>query len=108
MTVASFIKVKARQLVYYLRSFWRGELPYQEVHLFFWDTLEEWGQVSNRDKFPVSYDEQVFWHLMHQIQYWPQERLLEDSVLLRKELCMCVNYLDDGGFCPFDCVGIRP
>ena len=107
MTVSSFIKVKARQLVYYLRSFWRGDLPYREVNLFFWDTLEEWIQVSGRDKFPLTSEEQVFWHLMHQIQYWPQDRLLTDSVL-RDELCLCVNYLEKGGFYPFDCVGIRP
>jgi hypothetical protein len=107
MTVTSFIKVKARQLVYYLRSFWRGELPYQEVNLFFWDTLEEWIQLSNRDKSPLTSEEQVFWHLMHQVQFWPQERLRDDDVL-RDELSLCVNYLENGGFCPFDCVGIRP
>ena len=107
MTVTSFIKVKARQLVYYLRSFWRGELPYQEVNLFFWDTLEEWIQLSNSDKSPLTSEEQVFWHLMHQVQFWPQERLRDDDVL-RDELSLCVNYLENGGFCPFDCVGIRP
>lgn len=107
MTVAAFIEQKARQLASYIRAFWRGELPYQEVNLFFWDTLEEWINLSNRNKTPQSSQERVFWHLMHQVHFWPQDQLLTDRVL-KDELARCVNYLEHGGFCPFDCVGIRP
>ena len=107
MSVAAFIEVKARQLVYYLKAFWRDEIAYQEVDLFFWDTLEEWAGLSNRHELPISPKERVFWHLMHQVHYWPQNLLHADSVL-REELSRCVDYLENGGFCPFDCVGIRP
>ncbi|MFC3094294.1 hypothetical protein DRW07_14595 [Alteromonas sediminis] len=107
MTVAAFIERKARQLAYYIKAFWRGDLPYREVNLFFWDTLEEWINMSNRNATPISSQERVFWHLMHQIHFWPQDTLLSDAVL-KEELNRCVNFLENGGFCPFDCVGIRP
>lgn len=107
MTVVSFIEQKASELSYYVRAFWQGDLPYREVELFFWDTLEEWINLANRNQAPVSEQEQVFWHLMHQVHYWPQEQLISDGVL-RDELVRCVYFLEHGGFCPFDCIGIRP
>ncbi len=102
-----FIESKARQLCFYLRAFWQGELPHSELELFFWDTMEEWGQVRNATKSPYSQRERVFWHLLHQIHYWPEEQL-ERDLYLKQELDNCVNFLDGKGFCPFDCVGIRP
>lgn len=107
MKVEPFIKHKAQQLCFYLRAFWEGELPFSELELFFWDTLEEWAQVEYSLEHPYSQRERVFWHLLHQTHYWPEEKLKYDNYLV-EELTNCTLYLEGKGFCPFDCIGIRP
>ncbi len=107
MTVISFIDEKAKQLCYYLRAFWQGDLPHTELELFFWDTLEEWSQVNYQLDQPYSQKERVFWHLLHQIHFWAEEKLAYDNYLV-EELANCIVFLEGKGICPFDCVGIRP
>jgi hypothetical protein len=104
--IASFIDQKAKQLAFYLSAFWRGELSHAELQLFFWDTLEEWAQVEDRTE-PYSQKERVFWHVLHQLHYWPEPKLAHDTIL-HDELSNCLHYLEGRGLCPFDCVGIRP
>ncbi|MBO1256642.1 hypothetical protein J3L16_13190 [Alteromonas sp. 5E99-2] len=107
MAVSNFIRHKTVQLVYYVRGFWRGLIPYSEINLFVWDTFEEWRQVTNRHSSPLSEREQVFWHLIYQVHALPPDSLLQDNTL-RTELAQCIEFLEHGGFKPFECVGIRP
>lgn len=107
MNVDFFISQKAKQLCFYLRAFWQGELPFAEMELFFWDTMEEWSQINDRMASPYSTKERVFWHLLHQTHFWPQDKLMYDTFLI-EELTNCVLYLEEKGMCPFDCIGVRP
>lgn len=107
MNVKQFIDGKAEQLVYFLRAYWDKIIPIEELELYFWDTLEEWAQLSVAETHPYTEKERVFWHVMHQTHYWPPKTLLVDPYL-RCELQACLNYLEDEGHCPVDCVGIRP
>ncbi|AWL11048.1 hypothetical protein HMF8227_00552 [Saliniradius amylolyticus] len=107
MTVQQFIGNKSKQLSYYLRAFWAGRIPHQEIELYFWDVLEEWTQVTNSTTEPCSQRERVFWHLLHQMHFWPEQKLRND-VYLRSELETCMTYLEGEGECPLDCIGIRP
>lgn len=107
MKVEPFIALKARQLCFYLRNFWSGDLPFAELDLFFWDTLEEWAQVQYTLEHPYTQKERVFWHLLHQTHYWPEDKLRYDTYLV-EEMNTCMLYLEDKGICPFDCIGIRP
>lgn len=107
MQVLSFVEKKAKQLCYYLRAFWRGELPHAELDLFFWDTMEEWGLLEPAIDANYSQRERVFWHLLHQVHFWPEEDLRQ-NLLLKEELHDCLYYLEGTGVCPQDCVGIRP
>lgn len=105
--VNSFINDKARQLCFYLRAFWQGDIAHSELELFFWDTLEEWGQVRYSLEQPYSQKERVFWHLLHQIHFWSEDKLMYDNYLV-EELANCMLFLEGSGFCPIDCIGIRP
>lgn len=107
VTVTDFINLKKSQLAYYVRAFWGRRIHYSELELYFWDTLEEWSIVKLTLDEPYSEKERVFWHLLHQIHYWPEHKLLHDQ-FLRGELLNCVECLEDKGNCPLDCVGIRP
>ncbi len=107
MTVTSFVNRKALQLVFFIRGFWDNRIPYTEMNLYFWDTLEEWAQVEEGKSAPCSREEQVFWHLLHQIHFWPEQKLLLDDEL-RAELNICMDFLEGQGHYPFDCIGIRP
>lgn len=105
--VQSFIDNKANQIPYFVRGFWERRIPYSEVDLYFWDTLEEWSQVNRREEEPYSQKERVFWHLLHQLHYWPEQKLLKDPYLI-SELSACLDYLEGEGQYPLDCIGIRP
>lgn len=107
MTVESFINSKAPQLAYYVRAFWNQRIPYSEVDLYFWDTMEEWSQVETTSHEPSSQRERVFWHLLHQLHFWSESKLLSDEYL-RSELLTCIEYLEGAQQIPFDCIGVRP
>ncbi|MCH8538037.1 MAG: hypothetical protein LAT66_09735 [Alkalimonas sp.] len=102
-----FIEHKTQQLIYYASRFFRGRMPHTELHLFIWDTLEEWAQFGVQLKTPQSLREQVFWHLLHQLEFWPEQQLITDHVL-RQNIQHCLSYLKGCGAIPLDCVGIRP
>ncbi|WP_333606403.1 hypothetical protein [Arsukibacterium sp.] len=105
--IETFIEQKTQQLIFYVSRFLRGRLAHQELHLFVWDTLEEWAQLSWRPASNLSYRERVFWHLLHQLEYWP-EPFLRDDKLLRSNIQDCICYLKGKGRIPRNCVGVRP
>lgn len=107
MNVNQFVNDKAGQLAYFVRAFWARRIPYQEVDLYCWDTLEEWAQVKRQCNEPYSQKERVFWHVLHQIHFWPEQKLLQDH-FLKGELNTCLEYLEGAGQYPLDCIGIRP
>ncbi|MFT5543047.1 MAG: hypothetical protein ACI97K_000584 [Glaciecola sp.] len=107
MLVQNFIDRKAEQLAFYMRSYWQNELPYTELECFLWDTFEEWSQVKNQRCQPYSHKERIFWHVLHQAQYW-EEPLIRSDECIKNQLSMCILYLEGDGVCPLDVVGIRP
>ncbi len=107
MQVQQFIDHKKRQLGFYVKAFSCRELPYSELNLFIWDTLEEWSHVCVVKNEPYSEQERVFWHMVHLLSYWPEARLLKDDYL-QTELSVCVAFLNGCGNFPIDCIGIRP
>ena len=50
---------KSQQLVFYVSRYLRGQLPHREIHLFIWDTLEEWSQLQILNHTPANRQEQV-------------------------------------------------
>ena len=107
VNINNFIDNKAKQLTYFVRGYWDLRIPYREIDLYFWDTMEEWTQVKAANDEPYSQKERVFWHLLHQLHFWPEQKLLKDPYL-HSELIGCVEYLEGEGNYPLDCVGIRP
>ena len=102
-----FIDQKSQQLIYFVSRFLRGQIPHQELHLFIWDTLEEWAQLQISHHTPANFREQVFWHVLYQLEYWSEQELLRDKIL-RKKLHNCLGYLRGKVCLPLDCVGVRP
>jgi len=102
-----FIEQKSQQLIFYISRYFRGRLPHSELHLFVWDTLEEWAQLKSDWSEPYSHKETVFWHLIHQLECWPDLTLREDKKL-RRNIQDCICYLKGRGIAPPDCVGVRP
>lgn len=102
-----FIELKSEQLVYYVSRFLRGRLAHSELHLFVWDILEEWSQFRLLGGTPGSLRERVFWHLLHQLEYWSVESLQQNRQL-RQNIQDCLCFLRGKGHCPLDCIGVRP
>lgn len=102
-----FIEQKSKQLVFYISRYFHGRLQHSELHLFVWDTLEEWAQLNQTFQLPYTRQEQVFWHLIHQLEFWPDVTLRENK-LLRRNIQDCVSYLKGCGIAPTNCIGIRP
>ncbi|MFT6328475.1 MAG: hypothetical protein ACJAYN_000400 [Bermanella sp.] len=107
MLVQHFIDRKAKQLAFYMRSYWQDELPYAELECFLWDTFEEWSQVKNPQSQAYSHKERIFWHVLHQTHYW-EEPLIRNDDCIKTQLLMCILCLEGQGLCPLDVVGIRP
>lgn len=102
-----FIEKKSQQLINYVSGYFYGRIPYSELHIFIWDTLEEWAHYKQHYPLECSGQEQVFWHLLHQLEYWPEPYLLHDQQL-RTNIQDCLSYLKGYGLAPANCVGIRP
>ncbi|GAC26574.1 MAG: hypothetical protein CL579_12815 [Alteromonadaceae bacterium] len=71
--------------------------------------MEEWSQVSHLADHPCSQQERVFWYVLHQLHFWPEKTLREDSNL-RNDLDLCVNFLESEDEYPFpyEYLGSRP
>ncbi|WP_166837235.1 hypothetical protein [Rheinheimera pleomorphica] len=102
-----FIEQKSQQLIFYISRYFRGRLPHSELHLFVWDTLEEWAQLNAGVQLPYTRRELVFWHLIHQLEFWPDNQLRANKQL-RRSIQDCICYLKGVGVAPADCVGVRP
>lgn len=107
--ISLFVQHKSAQLSFFVRGFWSQQIPYTEIDLFFWDTMEEWADVNNGQQVPYTKTERVFWHVLHQMHYWSKNSLQYDPKL-RRELEHCLVYLESDGLniAPLDCIGIRP
>jgi hypothetical protein len=106
VNAASFIEKKSRQLSFYADALVWGSLPESEVDLYFWDTLEEWSQISTGD-YRMTAKESAFWHLFHQLVYSSLQDI-KGCPKLRTELDLCIEYLQGEGTFPEFCSGIRP
>lgn len=102
----NFIEQKSQQLVFYASGFLQGQLPHNELHLFIWDTLEEWAAIKETMAPPL-YQESVFWYLVHQLEYWPEQQLRHNKKL-KRDLEHCLRFLSGKGQRPLNCVGLRP
>lgn len=101
-----FINQKASQLVFYTSHFLAGHLAHHELHLFIWDTLEEWATLAETQP-PPDEQEQVFWFLLFQLEYWPAEQLRSNRQIKAK-LHRCLRFLSGSGHYPAGCLGVRP
>lgn len=102
----SFIEQKANAVCFYIDGMLQRKIPFEEVSIFIWDTLEEWWTIKP-DQHQVSDKEKVLWHLFHLLKRWP-EQALRANYFLRNQLSDGVNYLQARGPMLMECSGIRP
>lgn len=108
MTAETFIKQKAKPLVFYVNQLLAHAIPFSEVRLMVWDILEEWNKLDIDDS-PASDYELVFWNLLFLLQCWPEEEEYSQGNVFINTLNKCCHYLTkpyDGA--PADCLGVRP
>lgn len=102
----NFIEQKAQATCFYIDGMLQRSIPFEEVSIFIWDTLEEWFHIKS-DQHPISEQEQVLWHLFHLLERWP-EAALRGNHFLRKQLGDGVNFLKAKGPMLLDVSGVRP
>lgn len=105
--LGDFIEQKANQLTQFLQAFYASSIPFKELELFLWDTLEEWHQLKVSPNFPISHKEQVFWHLVQQVSFWSEDNL-KNELYLHSEIQACMDFLQNKACLPIDCIGVRP
>ncbi len=107
LQVQSFIDKKSSQFVFYIRGFWRDHIPYKELEMFLWDTLEEWSELKHTQSQLYTHKERIFWHLFHETQFVSATTLKTDKIL-KEEVAFCLEYLENEKAFPLDVVGMRP
>jgi len=103
----TFIREKSSQLVFYASRYLRGQLPQAEMHLFIWDTLEEWAHLQINYHTPQSFYETVFWHLLYQLEFWSEQEI-RNNRQLKRQLQQCAGFLHGKATVPDEFIGIRP
>jgi hypothetical protein len=109
VTCHDYITQHADPLAQAVRHFLARKIPYQQLEDLSWQLLSHWQAlcVIPMDKTPANAQEGVFWHLLHSLHLWDEQRLLCDDAL-RLQLMACANFLADEGPCPHHCIGSRP
>ncbi len=109
VTAKNFVNTKYKALLFFTRGFFDNDIPHQELSLFCWDVIEEWVHYASHSTKhePYSLRERAFWHLLHQLHFWGENKLLNDE-FLRSEISTCIACLEDKIHEPLDFVGIRP
>lgn len=104
--VRQFVTDKTAATSFYIEGMLAGHLPYDELQIFIWDTLEEWHQL-HIDSHYICEREKVMWHLFHLVERWP-ESALRGNVFLRKQLQDGCSFLKQQGPMLTQCLGVRP
>ncbi|MCM2680554.1 hypothetical protein [Echinimonas agarilytica] len=104
--VNDFVTQKAHAMSFYVDGMLNDTVPFSELQIFIWDSLEEWRQVDH-DSHKQSEQESVLWHLFHLLERWP-ESALRGNMFLRKQLLDGVMFLKHQGPMLLNCHGIRP
>ena len=104
--ISDFIEQKAKAACFYIDGMLKQTVPFEEVSIFIWDTLEEWFHIKTSDQ-PLSHQEQVLWHLFHLLERWP-ESALRGNLFLRKQLSDGICFLRAQGPMVLNCAGVRP
>ncbi len=109
MTAEEFVNSKQKSLLFFARGYFSKTIPHQELHLFCWDIIEEWVHYASHSvkSEPYSLQERAFWHLVHQLHFWNDEKLMTDQYL-KTEIDTCMDCLDNKIHEPLDFIGIRP
>jgi len=107
LLVSEFVDEKSEQLAFFLESYWRDGIAFNEMERFIWDILEEWSTVLNTDQQMYSHKERVFWHIIYQIQFVGGHSLRHEASI-RDEVQLFTLYLKGGAPCPLDVIGMRP
>lgn len=108
LTPELFINQKAQQLVFFVKKLIEKAIPYEEIHLFTWDILEEWSKLDKEHLNNINNYESVFWYLFFIVQFEEPNNIIQHKAL-RERVNQCCNYLIDPTLnVPKDCVGLRP
>ena len=107
MSVETFVKEKSSQLSRYIHSYWEGDIVFNELQKFTWDTLEEWTLEPGKHTVNYSTQERLFWHILYFVQF-QTEKSLKPSSLVAEELEFLLYFLDSNEPCPLDIIGHRP
>jgi len=108
MTAETFIKQKAKPLVFYVNQLLAHAIPFSEVRLMIWDILEEWNKLDIDDSQPSDY-ELVFWNVLYLLQCWPEEEEYSHGNTFITTLNNCCGFLTSPNQAvPMGCLGVRP
>ena len=107
MIIEQFINEKILQIGAYIKAVIEQSLHYTELDQFVKNTMEEWTLLDVIDETPGSAKERVFWHVMHEVSLHGSQSL-ENNLFFRSEITTCIDFFDDKGSYPIDCIGWRP
>lgn len=107
MTSRQFITEKSIELIALTDYFLTHDSGYDALIETTWDILGSWQQVQVNQDIPMSDKEEVFWHLIFELQYWPKQHII-DSSAIKATLRQCIRFLTDLEAKPPKCIGIRP
>jgi len=107
MIIEQFIDQKILQIHAFMSAVIEGKIHYTELDNFILDTMSDWTLLRVVDETPHSAKERVFWHLMHEVSLHGAQALKTD-LYFKSEMCTCLDFFDDSGSYPIDCIGWRP
>ncbi|GHF85498.1 hypothetical protein [Thalassotalea marina] len=107
MIIEQFINEKIVQTSAYVKAVIEHDIHYTELDRFVEDTIEEWTLIPVTDETPGSAKERVFWHLIHEFSLYGSQALI-NNLFFQSEIKTCIDFFDDRGSYPIDCIGWRP
>lgn len=107
MIIEQFINEKILQTSAYVKAVINKSLHYTELDRFVNETMEEWTLIHVTDETPGSAKERVFWHMIHEFSLHGSQALL-NNLYFQSEIKTCIDFFDDKGSYPIDCIGWRP
>jgi hypothetical protein len=107
MIIEQFIEQKIQLMHAYVTAVIAGTIHYTELDHFITDTMSEWTLLKVVDEVPLNAKERVFWHLMHEVSLHGAQALNND-LFFKSEINTCLDFFNDLGSYPIDCIGWRP
>ena len=107
MTNQEFVHFHSPTLAKHAKELLLNQIDVEQYHQYYWLLLAQWQQLNLVSNQTPQNQENVFWHLLFELDHWSIEQL-RGNHSLKQHLLACCDFIQGDGPMPSNCIGLAP